>query len=308
MSQKAGTGNLTPEEILERCEKLGATTRPAGGNKSYMVYPPDKTKDPISISQRWSNGSDRSNAIQRLYRAGLDVLNWPPPEKVATNGHAPSPADMPPAKLVTEGGRPNLEYSGPAIEKSEQDPNEADVTVEITRQDYDTMMEMIQDLATKVESLQVKDPDEDDAFDGMSVRLRMAEEKIAHLDERITHTSKSLGGQKLAANKLKERVDGIADRVAKLTLATPAVKPADPRAELKAKIREFMLSMPEKIWLPRASIAEGLDIQYDGNTDPKIAELSEVLWEMYNANELEKTGQRQTVRWRMPRPAESGDN
>lgn len=87
------TRTLEPADLIERAERLGATSRPAAHQKT-MIYPPDKSQPPVSISPRFGNGHDRMNAIANLRKAGLDVINDPRLNGTAVVGQ-PKPTDMP---------------------------------------------------------------------------------------------------------------------------------------------------------------------------------------------------------------------
>jgi hypothetical protein len=75
-----GIGNITPKQIADRAEELGA--RVASTGDRYKIFPPDPDQDMISIPARMGNGTERANLIARLRRAGLDIMK-------------PSPADIP---------------------------------------------------------------------------------------------------------------------------------------------------------------------------------------------------------------------
>lgn len=83
-------GNLTATDIAARCEALGARVAPTGRGK-IKIIPPDPTKQIVFIADRFSNGSDRENALGHLRsKAGLDVTA-PAPEETPV----PTPADLP---------------------------------------------------------------------------------------------------------------------------------------------------------------------------------------------------------------------
>lgn len=100
VSSLSALGQITPDEIAERCYALGARVDRDGNKHKIAIYPPDRTKRPVFISKRFAqDGSDRKNALSNLRLAGLDLAATEEPEMA-------TPADL--ARTATPIRKPVL--------------------------------------------------------------------------------------------------------------------------------------------------------------------------------------------------------
>lgn len=58
------------KKLLRTLEAEGWTMKPT--KKGYMLYPPDKTKDPVTVHKTYSDRRAWANTIADLRRSGFD--------------------------------------------------------------------------------------------------------------------------------------------------------------------------------------------------------------------------------------------
>jgi hypothetical protein len=106
---KTGTGNLTPSEIADRCERWYGARVALDGAK-YKIYPLDPAQRMVPLPDRLGNGTERSNILATLRKVGLDVLVEPAsPERTPETVKTPTPADL---ATRTNGSAPNPSEAG----------------------------------------------------------------------------------------------------------------------------------------------------------------------------------------------------
>lgn len=86
----AVVGSLTPKQIADRAETLGA--RVEYKDCKFRVYPSDHEHGPVFFPDRFGDGRARSNTISSLRRAGIDIAAEPEQE-------APTSMPTPPASM-----------------------------------------------------------------------------------------------------------------------------------------------------------------------------------------------------------------
>jgi hypothetical protein len=59
------------KKILRECERQGARIEPT--KNGCMIYPPDKSKDPVNVHRTPSDHRALQNTIGLLRRAGFDL-------------------------------------------------------------------------------------------------------------------------------------------------------------------------------------------------------------------------------------------
>lgn len=103
-SGTAAVGNVTPREVADRAQALGA--RVDFKDCRYRVYPADSEQGPVFFPDRFGDNRARSNTISALRRAGIDIVAEPEQETSAPMA-APSapvangkPVAMPPKPAV----------------------------------------------------------------------------------------------------------------------------------------------------------------------------------------------------------------
>lgn len=93
-----GYGQLTPDEIAARCERLGAEVDQRGGR--WWVFPPNGTSRPIVFSVLIMKGNHARNVVSDLRKAGLDVMTD------RARGVAPKPVNPAPVVEPQQSGEP----------------------------------------------------------------------------------------------------------------------------------------------------------------------------------------------------------
>jgi len=261
----AGAGNLTPQEAARRAEKwFGARVddRTAGKIK---IYPKDPDQPMITIPDRWGSGSDRRNAVSRLQRHGLDVVNGQtPPDSIirpdgrsidkhltqkldvpsetqredtpvttttpANNGH-PTPAAMPGRPIVPSNQRESIETLLGMLAEAEQRDKERQAEIAGLRETVD----------------------------------RLAQ-RVARHDE-IEHQNRG----RYAA--LSRRVMDMGARVDSLVIERPmteAERAEAERVELTNKAIEFLAALPAGVTMAAGSLAASLGMPEKGNALGKM--------------------------------------
>jgi hypothetical protein len=161
--RKIGTavaGSLSPQEVADRAESLGA--RVVFKDCKYRVYPADPKQGPMFFSDKFGDNRTRSNTISSLRRAGIDITAEPEQET--------SPMTAPTATAVN--GKPTAippKPWTPTLAKLEQQFK--DLLELVTENDTDRDRELTE-LRDRVASLEerlaatpgappAKDPDAD---------------------------------------------------------------------------------------------------------------------------------------------------
>lgn len=249
----AGVNSLTPQQAADRAERWFGAHVDYRTTGKIKIYPKDKSQPMIVISDRWSNGHDRLNAVKRLQRAGLDVLNGQTPtdsvikadgrsidkhltqkieipEKEPTvttsvNGHHPTPAAMP---------------SRPAAPKAP------------TTGDYETVLGMLAEAEGRIAELTK-------TVDQLSAR-------VLRLDE-IEHQNRARHAR--LVKQIKETEERVLAAVGPLP-EDPAVRAERERTELTEKAIELLEALPPAATMASGSIAASLGMPDKGNLLGKL--------------------------------------
>lgn len=247
----SGVGNLTPREAARRAHEWYGARVDDGTTGKIKIYPKDPAQPMITLSDRWMNGNDRRNAVSRLQRHGLDVLNEPETEKKpqsredapvpivepSRNGH-PTPAVMPaavPTKPLAAAG------------------------------DYETVLGMLAEAEARDEKQQAAIATLSQLVDQLTLR-------VTRLDE-IEHQNR---GRYAALSKrlqlLGGRIDEAFQRIE--AVGQPPVSEAEraeqERAELTARAIALLESLPPAATMAAGSIAASLDLPEKGNLLGKL--------------------------------------
>lgn len=265
----AGVGNLTPQEAATRAERwFGARVEYATGK--IKIYPKDPAQPMVVISDRWTNGNDRRNAVSRLQRSGLDVINGqtPPESVIRTDGRSID------AHLTQK-----IEL--PALPTREDTPV---TSVESSRNGHPTPAAMANKLPTdKLTATKAPSPADYDALLGM---LAQAEGRITELTERLDAAANVIDALSARVSRLDQiehenraRYAALNKRIKSLSerMDEAAALPLDPaaqaereRAELLDKAVALLESLPPAATMTAGSIAASLEQPEKGNVLGKL--------------------------------------
>lgn len=240
-----GVGNLTPREAARRAHEWYGARIDDSTTGKIKIYPADKDQDMVVISDRWMNGNDSRNAVSRLQRHGLDVLNEPETEKkteradpVVTvqpsrNGH-PTPAAMA-AKPPAAGG------------------------------DYDTVLGML----AEAEQRDKDRRNEIAVLTGLVDQLTLKATRLEELEHQGRGRYASLSKQVQAVSS---RVDEALARMERMgqPQMSEAERAEQERAELTARAIALLESLPPAATMAAGSIAASLDEPTKGNLIGKL--------------------------------------
>jgi hypothetical protein len=146
-----GIGNITPQDMADRAEAMGARVVAVGDK--IKVFPPNGG-GMIVLPTRMGNGTERANLIARLHREGLDVMT--PPEKPR-----PTPLVIPakkgPATVPTTDTETLLGLLGQAEQRITSLTSRVDLTVsrvEALELERDVLMRARDNLVKRVTELE----------------------------------------------------------------------------------------------------------------------------------------------------------
>lgn len=235
----AGVNSLSPQQAAERAERwFGARVdyRTAGKIK---IYPKDPGQPMIVISDRWSNGHDRLNAVKRLQRAGLDVLN----------GQTPSDS------VIKADGRSIDPHLTKKIEIPEKEPT---VTTSMN--------------GTPTPATMPARPAKPSTSDYETVlgMLAEAEGHIAKLTERVTRLERLEHENRARYAAQTKLIKHLGERVEATAVLDPAAQAERERAELTDKAIELLESLPSAATMAAGSIAASLGMPEKGNLLGKL--------------------------------------
>lgn len=202
---KIGLGAITPNVVADRCEALGARVDRSG--QTIKVYPEDTDQSPVFFSNRFSNGTDRANAISRLKNAGLDVLNDLRAVQ-KTSGGASQPAEVPGKLEIPDRPRTALLY--------EKDDEDMTSPSGVEDSQIETLFETLVAADAAINELKAR---------------------VAGLEDIVLKASKTQSDANHRITELERRLDA----------TPGAAPKADPFAELDEKILEFMTKVPIKL-------------------------------------------------------------
>lgn len=144
--------DLTPVEIARRAQELGARVEFKDGK--YRIYPPDRTKSPVFMSEKFGDPRSSRNAISELRHAGLDVLTEPQTEQ-----ETPTMAPTPGTRTAPKPGPSTTARAAAALEQQFKDLFEL-VTTELEK-----LNDRVDDLETRLAATPgappAKDPNAD---------------------------------------------------------------------------------------------------------------------------------------------------
>lgn len=246
----AGVGNLTPQEAARRAaDWFGARVDDSTTGK-IKIYPKDKTQEMVVISDRWTNGNDRRNAVSRLQRAGLDVIN----------------GQTPPDSVIRTDGRSIDKHLTQKLPIPTENREDTPVTtVEPARNGHPTPAVM--------PPKPIVASNQRETAETLLGMLAEAEGRIMALTERVDRLDK-IEHQNRARYAAQTRL--IRDMEARLlaAISKPAETEVDraerERAELTAKAIELLESLPPAATMAAGSIAASLDMPEKGNLLGKL--------------------------------------
>lgn len=246
-----GVGNLTPQEAANRAERwFSARVEYATGK--IKIYPKDPEQPMVVIADRWGNGTDRLNAVKRLQRAGLDVVN----------------GQTPPDSLIKADGRSVDAHLTQKIEIpiDNDNHNREDAPVPVadpTRNGSPSPAAM----PTKT----IVPGNQRESVETLLGMLVEADQRITVLTERVDRLyemeHQNRGRYAALSRRVKAAEDGM---VAARPPMTEAERAEAERAEITARAIELLESLPPAAQMTAGSIAASLGMPEKGNLLGKL--------------------------------------
>lgn len=256
-----GVGNLTPQEAATRAERWFGARVDYRTTGKIKIYPKDPDQPMIVISDRWLNGNDRRNAISRLQRCGLDVVNGqtPPGSIIRPDGRSIDPHLTQKIEIPTEKDEPvttveptrNGHPTPAVMPKAAVPEHKLTGKPSATQEDYQTVLGMLAEAEGRIAELTK-------TVDQLSLR-------VTRLDE-IEHQNRG----RYAA--LSKRIKAAEERVEKVGAVPedPAAKAERERAELLDKAVALLESLPPAATMTAGSLAASLGLPEKGNLMGKL--------------------------------------
>lgn len=230
----SGSGNLSPQEVARRAESWHGA-RVVVDKHKIKIFPKDPAHKPVFLPDRFSNGTDRSNALTWLRKAGIDVMTEPPkPAPAAADREEPAVSVPNPtvlAKTSVNGTKPEAaapsssDYETVLAMLAEAEQRDKDRRAEIA-----DLAKTVDELSARVQSLDLQTQQNRAAMARMHKTVKDA--------ERRWEAGGSLPVDE-ARRAEQERAE-ITDRAIKLLESLP------PAATMAAGSIAASLGMPEK--------------------------------------------------------------
>ncbi len=250
-----GIGSLTPQEAATRAERWFGARVDYGTTGKIKIYPKDPTKPMITISDRWLNGNDRRNAVSRLQRHGLDVINGqtPPDSIIRPDGRSIDPHLTRKIEIPTEKDEPVTTVEPTRNGQPTPAVMPAKVAAQApTHEDYQTLLGMLAQAEGRITEL--------------TGRMDALTNRVTRLDD-IEHQNRA---------RYARIVKQIQETEKRIVAATGPV-PEDPaaqaereRAELTEKAVALLESLPPAATMTAGSLAASLGVSDKGNLLGKL--------------------------------------
>lgn len=258
-----GVNSLTPQQAAERAERWFGARVDYRTTGKIKIYPKDPEQPMIVISDRWSNGHDRLNAVKRLQRAGLDVINGqtPPGSKLRSDGRSIDP------HLTQKLPIPAENREDPPVTTSANGNHQAIVTPAAMpakppagHSDYETVLGMLAEA-------EQRDKERRGEISTLESYVRSLAQTVDQLSARVMRLDELEHQNRGRYAALSKRVKAAEDRMNRAGQApmSEAERAERERAELTEKAIALLQSLPPAAAMTAGSIAASIDMPSKGH-------------------------------------------
>jgi hypothetical protein len=241
----SGAGNLSPQEVARRAEDWYGARIDDRTTGKIKIFPADPAQSPVFISDRFSNGSDRSNALSWLRKAGIDVMHEPSKPETQ-NGKTERTNDMTIESSMN--GHPT-----PAVLAT---PKPAGAVA--SHADYETVLGMLAEVEQRDQARRAEIAGLNRTVDSLCQRVEALDLQIAQNRAAVARMGKTVKD---------------AERRWEAGGALPvdeAARAEAERAELTHRAIEMLESLPPAATMAAGSIAASLGMPEKGNLLGKL--------------------------------------